>query len=112
MAGAIRSEARDYHALTAIARHRAGDVQVIISTGRDERIRTSDPHTPSVMRYQAALRPVTSGAGPIGCRSKTGKRVWEELVLRGHNASGSARLRGACNAARRAHLNGWGMPLA
>ncbi len=25
--------------------------------GRDERIRTSDPHTPSVMRYQAALRP-------------------------------------------------------
>ena len=26
-------------------------------TGRDERIRTSDPHTPSVMRYQAALRP-------------------------------------------------------
>ena len=32
---------------------------VIESTkiGRDERIRTSDPHTPSVMRYQAALRP-------------------------------------------------------
>ena len=28
-----------------------------ISIGRDERIRTSDPHTPSVMRYQAALRP-------------------------------------------------------
>ena len=25
--------------------------------GRDERIRTSDPHTPSVMRYQAALHP-------------------------------------------------------
>jgi hypothetical protein len=25
--------------------------------GRDDRIRTYDPHTPSVMRYQAALRP-------------------------------------------------------
>ena len=34
--------------------------------GRDERIRTSDPHTPSVMRYQAALRPdrVEFGAAP------------------------------------------------
>ncbi len=30
--------------------------------GRDERIRTSDPHTPSVMRYQAALRPDRSAA--------------------------------------------------
>src|SRR5512140_3563337 len=29
--------------------------------GRDERIRTSDPHAPSVMRYQAALRPDRSG---------------------------------------------------
>ena len=28
-----------------------------LKIGRDERIRTSDPHTPSVMRYQAALRP-------------------------------------------------------
>ncbi len=25
--------------------------------GRGDRIRTCDPHTPSVMRYQAALRP-------------------------------------------------------
>jgi hypothetical protein len=25
--------------------------------GRGDWIRTSDPHTPSVMRYQAALRP-------------------------------------------------------
>ena len=30
--------------------------------GRGERIRTSDPHTPSVMRYQAALRPDQTGA--------------------------------------------------
>ena len=27
------------------------------STGREDRIRTCDPHTPSVMRYQAALLP-------------------------------------------------------
>ena len=26
-------------------------------SGRGDRIRTCDPHTPSVMRYQAALRP-------------------------------------------------------
>ena len=32
-------------------------VKYQIFIGRDERIRTSDPHTPSVMRYQAALRP-------------------------------------------------------
>ena len=32
-----------------------------ISTGREDRIRTCDPHTPSVMRYQAALLPETSG---------------------------------------------------
>jgi hypothetical protein len=30
--------------------------------GRDDRIRTCDPHTPSVMRYQAALRPDLEGA--------------------------------------------------
>ena len=29
----------------------------IMNIGRDDRIRTCDPHTPSVMRYQAALRP-------------------------------------------------------
>ena len=48
------------------------------TTGRDERIRTSDPHTPSVMRYQAALRPETSGAAPIGAALQAGKRVWDE----------------------------------
>jgi hypothetical protein len=30
--------------------------------GRSDRIRTYDLHTPSVMRYQAALRSVTSGS--------------------------------------------------
>ena len=30
--------------------------------GRGDWIRTSDPHTPSVMRYQAALRPDRPGA--------------------------------------------------
>jgi hypothetical protein len=34
--------------------------------GRDERIRTSDPHTPSVMRYQAALRPDLKGLADAG----------------------------------------------
>ena len=29
----------------------------LIINGRGDRIRTCDPHTPSVMRYQAALRP-------------------------------------------------------
>jgi hypothetical protein len=36
--------------------------------GRDDRIRTCDPHTPSVMRYQAALRPdrqVALGNAPL-----------------------------------------------
>ena len=51
--------------------------------GRDERIRTSDPHTPSVMRYQAALRPdlrglaAKGGAGegrPIGMPLRLGKQ--------------------------------------
>ncbi len=44
------------------------------STGRDERIRTSDPHTPSVMRYQAALRPEPVEGGPIGVTLQAGKR--------------------------------------
>ncbi len=40
----------------------SGDIRIQqfekwLKIGRDERIRTSDPHTPSVMRYQAALRP-------------------------------------------------------
>ena len=35
------------------------------STGREDRIRTCDPHTPSVMRYQAALLPVSSGGGAL-----------------------------------------------
>ena len=32
-----------------------------LMNGRDERIRTFDPHTPSVVRYQAALRPDLKG---------------------------------------------------
>src|SRR6188474_2956053 len=35
---------------------------LIIGIGRDDRIRTCDPLTPSQVRYQAALHPV-SGAG-------------------------------------------------
>src|SRR3546814_18104579 len=42
------------------ANHRAKTVLRTIplrGVGRGDWIRTSDPHTPSVMRYQAALRP-------------------------------------------------------
>ena len=45
------------------------------ATGRDDWIRTSDPHTPSVMRYQAALRPDPVEAGPIGKWVGRGKRL-------------------------------------
>ena len=38
--------------------------------GRDERIRTSDPHTPSVMRYQAALRPDRLGSADDGTKER------------------------------------------
>lgn len=50
------------------------------ATGRDDRIRTCDPHTPSVMRYQAALRPVSSGGAPIGRVLMAGK-VFARLFL-------------------------------
>ena len=43
--------------------------------GRDERIRTSDPHTPSVMRYQAALRPEPVEGAPIWGKRGHGKPV-------------------------------------
>lgn len=38
----------------SVSGHIRSDIEKI---GRDDRIRTYDPHTPSVMRYQAALRP-------------------------------------------------------
>ena len=64
-----------------------------LSTGRDERIRTSDPHTPSVMRYQAALRP-DSGGAPIGRWQGQFKRqstahacFTSRLIMRGRVAS-------------------------
>ena len=70
------------------------------TTGRDDWIRTSDPHTPSVMRYQAALRPVTSGAGPIGSASGRRKRRLgrrncqpESLLLVAARPGAGARLR-------------------
>src|SRR5690606_19820211 len=44
------------------------------TTGRDDRIRTCDPHTPSVMRYQAALRPDPVEARAIGKPLQQGKR--------------------------------------
>ena len=54
-----------------------------VDAGRGDRIRTCDPHTPSVMRYQAALRPDRSeprtlkghgaGAGHLVGRRQLGK---------------------------------------
>src|SRR5690242_5858044 len=42
--------------------------------GRGDWIRTSDLHTPSVMRYQAALRPDLAGASRQGYRLRQGVR--------------------------------------
>ena len=51
-----------------------------ISTGRDDRIRTCDPHTPSVMRYQAALRPdLRSGIAVRGRGYMVVGRAWQAL---------------------------------
>lgn len=91
----------------------------VISTGRDDRIRTCDPHTPSVMRYQAALRPVTSGAGAYRAAHRRWqgglRRVCSDLVMKrdGMRCEDKARrLPRACIAARRAHLKGEGQAAA
>ncbi len=42
--------------------------------GRSDRIRTCDPHTPSVVRYQAAPR-----SDNIPARARTASRVCEPL---------------------------------
>src|SRR3546814_8916784 len=56
-------------------------------TGRDDRIRTCDPHTPSVMRYQAALRPETSGGRPYKARV----RRWQAPIVPIHAARSIAK---------------------
>ena len=61
--------------------------------GRGDWIRTSDPHTPSVMRYQAALRPdlfaaFVTARGHLVRRASQGKRGRQEW--RGENAGKSA----------------------
>ena len=45
-------------------------VSVKCDDGRGDWIRTSDPHTPSVMRYQAALRPDRSAAFRLGAPAR------------------------------------------
>ena len=60
-------------AFTSWARLRATMIE--ISTGRDDWIRTSDPHTPSVMRYQTALRPGSVEARSLERRGRAGKAV-------------------------------------
>src|SRR3989337_3107361 len=68
-----------------------------LSVGRDGRgdwIRTSDPHTPSVMRYQAALRPDRVAAiGGDGASSqpgpaRQGRKREVEWLVEGENRSG------------------------
>jgi hypothetical protein len=62
---------------TAIARLRAVGLEILFwIIGRDDRIRTCDPHTPSVMRYQAALRPDRQGP-----RRGRWKRAYMAVVL-------------------------------
>ena len=39
----------------------------ILKFGRGERIRTSDPHNPIVVRYQAALRHDRDASAALGC---------------------------------------------
>ena len=48
--------------------------------GRGDWIRTSDLHTPSVMRYQAALRPDLAGASRQGYPTRQGGREAEWLI--------------------------------
>ncbi len=55
-------------------------LQTFRENGRGDWIRTSDLHTPSVMRYQAALRP--DWLGHLGRRSSQGKVRQEGQVAR------------------------------
>ena len=94
---AIRGEA-DLNRSTALPglaqllHHRTGDRSPDRSktpsqpakSGRDERIRTSDPHTPSVMRYQAALRPDRALAfrshGPLWQETSDRIALWHAAI--------------------------------
>src|SRR3954451_1507344 len=53
--------------------------------GRGDWIRTSDLHSPSVMRYQAALRPDLAGASRQGRRSRQGT-AGGEVARRGRKS--------------------------
>src|SRR3546814_15969367 len=53
--------------------------------GRGDRIRTCDPQTPSLMRYQAALRPDLGGrtySPPPSLASRNGGRVRSAVAVR------------------------------
>src|SRR3546814_8050648 len=53
--------------------------------GRGDRIRTCDPQTPSLMRYQAALRPDLNGrtySPPPSLASRKGWRVRSAVAVR------------------------------
>ena len=75
------------------------------TTGREDRIRTCDPHTPSVMRYQAALLPETSGGAPNSARIWLWQAAWSRsFSCAPFCRCERTRLPSACIAANRAHL--------
>ena len=53
------------------------DLRLSAIDGRGDWIRTSDLHTPSVMRYQAALRPDLAAASRQGYPTRQGGRLGE-----------------------------------
>src|SRR5690348_18300237 len=66
--------------------------------GRGDWIRTSDLHTPSVMRYQAALRPDLAGASRQGNRLRQGVRgsAWVGVGEKQQRPSGLGAAQSRC----------------
>ena len=69
----------------------SGESGFLLLIGRGEKIRTSDPHNPIVVRYQAALRPDRVLESPCnGTRLQGGNhtchaRTWKEGILATQN---------------------------
>src|SRR5256885_10205183 len=72
--------------------------------GRGDWIRTSDLHTPSVMRYQAALRPDMAGASRQGHNSRQGANGSPSGAAKAKRQMGKVGWAGAQRAARLARV--------
>ena len=72
-ANAIGTHTESVRIKSSLSRRPAVPAENHETTGRDDWIRTSDPHTPSMVRYQTALRPEASGGGAIGPANEHGK---------------------------------------